>query len=96
MSAIITPIDQIAHDRALDLRADQIHGAMLRGDYSEDLWLEIERMLARRHCPGGVAACEDMSLDDIIRAAAKVRAMSAVESREVEELAAVILGELRQ
>ena len=98
MTTAITPIDQVAHTRAVDMRANQIEADMYRDEHGEDLWDHLQGMLrkASRNEPGARAALEDTTITDLIRAAAKVRATSAVESREVEELASVILGEMRQ
>jgi hypothetical protein len=59
--------------QTIETAADLIVGEMHKGEYGEDLWAEIARMLADRS-PAAFDAVEDMTLIEIMKVAAKKRA----------------------
>lgn len=74
------------HPLALETVAEQIANAMRRGEYSQDLAEEIDRMLTSPRIEDRDAV-EDMTLQDIITKAAHIRARSRIESERVEGVA---------
>ncbi len=95
-----TPITKVAHQRAVVQRVDQLICAMYEGESSanETLWDYIDGMLRRVRSKTVAAqdAVEDMTLSDIMAAAASVRAQSRVEAPTIEEMERGILEEMRE
>lgn len=73
------------YDLALERRAEQIERDIYRDEYKEDPFAEVERMLMRasKGDTGSVDAIEDMTLADIIKRTAEIRAESRIEAEAV-------------
>lgn len=79
-------------DYPTQLVASDIADAMRAGEYSEDLWQEIERMLLSRETADRDAV-EDMTLSAIIDTAAMKRAQSPISAAAVDAKAAQLVRE---
>ncbi len=100
MIATHAPITKVAHQTAVAQRAAQIVEEMYDGDPAayECLWQYIEGMLdrVRANTVAAQDAIDDMTISDVMAAAASVRAQSRVEAQTIEEMERKILEEMRE